>query len=302
MIKLKTFSNAPVFSLLQELALVCQTGTPEEILKAVRVTAANPIFAGKPAWVKLFFRLHRMVRQHMGGELAASPYSIIKLDGNSKLPFAAFSTLAGVTCDGAGDCLKFCYSFRAWRYPSAFGRQFANCFLMRFNFDLIRQAFHAMVTKLSKRQAQIDFRLYVDGDFSSVQDVANWMALLSEFPQVKAYGYSKSFAILLAYNVMPDCSWPSNYLLNISSGHDASDARVSYVKALPITRGEFVAVSIGRLVKGNEHGTPEVNAALRSAYGKKAFPCHGTCGDCTTKGHACGSEAFRNIPIIIAIH
>jgi hypothetical protein len=302
MIKLKTFSNAPVFTLLQDLALVCQTGTPDEILHAVTVTAANPIFAGKKAWRVMFAKLSVLVREQIDGIGGTPVYNVIKLDGNSKLPFAAFSTLAGVTCDGAGDCLKFCYSFRAWRYPSAFGRQFQNCFLMRFNFDTIRQAFDSMVAKLSKRQAQIDFRLYVDGDFSSVQDVAQWMALLSQFPQVKAYGYSKSFAILLAYNVMPDCAWPSNYLLNISSGHDASDAMVNHVKALPITRGEFIAVSIGRLVKSHEHGTPQVNSELRAAYGKKAFPCHGTCGDCTTKGHACGSEAFRNIPIIIAIH
>ena len=46
--------------------------------------------------------------------------------GNGKLPFYSFSSLPGVTCPGAGDCLKFCYSFRSWRYPAAFFRQIQN--------------------------------------------------------------------------------------------------------------------------------------------------------------------------------
>ena len=49
---------------------------------------------------------------------APSPFAIWSLNGNIKLPFAAFSTLPQVTCAGAGDCLNWCYSFKAWRYPA----------------------------------------------------------------------------------------------------------------------------------------------------------------------------------------
>ena len=43
-------------------------------------------------------------------------FSIMAKDGNGKLPFLAFSSLAGKGfCIGAGDCLNFCYSFKAWR-------------------------------------------------------------------------------------------------------------------------------------------------------------------------------------------
>lgn len=78
---------------------------------------------------------------------------------------------------------------------------------------------------------------------------------------------------------------------------------VDYVKALPITRGEFVAVSIGKKVKSNDHGTIVTNAALRAAFpDTKIFPCPGTCGTCTGKGHACGMPSLKGITIAIAMH
>jgi hypothetical protein len=52
--------------------------------------------------------------------------------GNGKLPFMAYSELPMATCPGAGDCSVWsnqsgwCYSFKAWRYPDAFARQFLN--------------------------------------------------------------------------------------------------------------------------------------------------------------------------------
>jgi hypothetical protein len=59
-------------------------------------------------------------------------FSIFAKDGNGKLPFLAFSSLAGEGyCIGAGECLKFCYSFKAWRYPAAFCRQVQNSVLLQ---------------------------------------------------------------------------------------------------------------------------------------------------------------------------
>jgi hypothetical protein len=112
------------------------------------------------------------------------------------------------------------------------------------------------------------------------------------------YGYSKSFDAILAYRA----SYPTNYILNISGGHNASFETIEKVKALPITRGEFIAVSIGKKVKSTDHGTAETNKALRETFKIKAFPCPGTCGTCTGKGHACGMQALKGVPIIIAMH
>lgn len=221
-------------------------------------------------------------------------YSVFTI-GNSKLPFISFSVLPGVTCPGAGACLKFCYSFRAWRYPAAFMRQCQNTILMRFNRDAITNALSGIVAKMPQG---FDMRLYVDGDFASTSDVTYWFELLNQNPTIRAYGYSKSFDAILAYKG----AWPTNYQLNISGGHNANDATVARVKTLPITRGEFIAVSIGRKIKSNDHGTPSVNRALRETFKIKAFTCPGRCGSCTGKGHACGMPSLKGLPIIIAMH
>jgi hypothetical protein len=196
------------------------------------------------------------------------------------------------------DCINFCYSYRAWRYPAAFARMVQNAYLMRFAPDQIAIAFAQIAVK---RPEGFDFRLYVDGDFSSGADVAFWMELLKLTPNARAYGYSKSFAALLGYSIAG--AWPSNYQLNISSGHNASFAMLQAVKTLPIVRGEFIAVSIGRKVKSSDHGKRETNEAIRKAMGEtKVFPCPGSCGSCTGKGHACGLPAMKGRVIAIAMH
>lgn len=286
----KVFSQtAPIYTALQTLAVVAQNGTLPEILASLDALKNRDIFAGKTGWQSAFSKLARAI------ESGQPEFTILKTDGNSKLPFVAFSTLPGVTCPGAGDCLNFCYSYRAWRYPSAFARQVQNAVFLRFHRGAIADAMLAVV---ADRPEGFDFRLYVDGDFSSESDVSFWMNTLRLYPQVKAYGYSKSFSLLLAYAGQ----WPSNYLLNISSGHNSGADIVAAVKALPITRGEFRAVSIGRKVRSTDHGTKETNDSLRAAVPEKIFACPGKCGSCTGAGHACGLPALRGRVIAIAMH
>lgn len=287
----KTFTNAPKFAKLQQFAVVVQTGDDNAISRALYELQCDDDFSGI-GWQANFNKLANLFAGRV------PEFSIFALGGNSKLPFVSFSTLPGVTCPGAGDCVNYCYSYRAWRYPAAFARMAQNAYLMRFAPNAISDAFSLIA---AKRPKGFDFRLYVDGDFSGGADVVFWMQLLHDTPNARAYGYSKSFAALLGYNVIG--AWPTNYQLNVSGGHNASNAMVDYVKALPITRGEFVAVSIGRKVKSNDHGTAATNAALRAAFpDTKIFPCPGTCGTCTGKGHACGMSTLKGIKIAIAMH
>jgi hypothetical protein len=287
----KTFSNAPKFAKLQEFAVIVQTCDDSAISKALYSLQCDPDFSGS-GWQTNLNKLANVFATH------SASFSIFALGGNSKLPFVSFSTLPGVTCPGAGDCINFCYSYRAWRYPAAFARMVQNAYLLRFAPNVIADAFSLIA---ANRPNGFDFRLYVDGDFSGGDDVAFWMQLLHDTPNARAYGYSKSFAALLGYAVIG--TWPTNYQLNISGGHNASQTMVNYVKALPITRGEFVAVSIGKKVKSNDHGTVATNAALRAAFpDTKIFPCPGTCGTCTGKGHACGMPSLKGITIAIAMH
>lgn len=284
----KTFKNAPVLSVLAGFAETVQTGEYETIRAEFQNLRTLPQFAGK-GWQSAFLRLADVFND---GE---PRFSVFAMGGNSKLPFVAFSSLPGVTCPGAGACLDFCYSYRAWRYPAAFARQCQNAFMLRFCRDSLRAQFRSIA---SQRPDGFDFRLYVDGDFSSVSDVEFWMDCLRAAPSCRAYGYSKSFAVLLAYAGM----WPENYMLNVSSGHNSGPDVVDRVMALPITRGEFRAVSLGRTVKSSEHGTAAVNAELRAAVQEKVFPCPGKCGTCTGAGHACGLPQLRGRIIAIAVH
>ena len=288
---IKTFANAPKFAKLQDFAVIVQTCDDSAISKALYSLQCDPDFSGI-GWQTNLNKLANVFATH------SASFSIFALGGNSKLPFVSFSTLPGVTCPGAGDCINFCYSYRAWRYPAAFARMVQNAYLLRFVPNVIADTFSLIA---ANRPNGFDFRLYVDGDFSGGGDVAFWMDLLHATPNARAYGYSKSFAALLGYAVIG--TWPTNYQLNISGGHNASQTMVNYVKALPITRGEFVAVSIGKKVKSTDHGTVATNAALRAAFpDTKIFPCPGTCGTCTGKGHACGMPSLKGITIAIAMH
>lgn len=292
--KIKTFStSAHTFKALQDFAVIVQTGTRFETLKALHALKASPLFKGKKGWQANFSKLENVIVSGM------PVYSVFALNGNSKLPFVSFSSLPGVTCPGAGACLDFCYSFRAWRYPAAFMRQCQNAFLLRHNQPVIVQALQA-ANDTFKGQSY-DVRLYVDGDFSSANDVSFWFDTIKAFPLANVYGYSKSFDAILSYG-QSGKAYPTNYILNISGGHNASFDTIEKVKALPITRGEFIAVSIGKKVKSTDHGTAETNKALRASFKIKAFPCPGTCGTCTGKGHACGMQALKGVPIIIAMH
>jgi hypothetical protein len=244
------------FSALQNIAVSIVSDDRETILANIDAALSLSVFSSK-GWQNDIGKLRRVVAS------GVPVYSIFAMDGNGKLPFVSFSSLPGVTCPGAGECLKFCYSFRAWRYPASFMRQAQNAFLMRFNRDAITNALSGIVAKMPQG---FDMRLYVDGDFSSVSDVTYWFELLNQNPVIRAYGYSKSFDAILAYAG----AWPTNYQLNISGGHNADNATVARVKALPITRGEFIAVSIGRKINSKDHGTPSVNRALRETFKIKA--------------------------------
>lgn len=253
-------------------------------------------------WKEYFLKLGKALAKGKAG------LTIFNDKGNTKLPFTAFSALPFVTCPGMGACQGFCYSVRAWRYPGGFCRQLQNTLLLKFKRNEIAKAFRRI--KLNRT-----FRLYVDGDFDSLTTIAFWMGLLAERPDLQAYGYSKSWALLMKYG--KNHEWPANYMLNLSSGGRDQGVTIEDMMTLPITRNQFVAVEIechplknGKPVKGNigfaRYDDPAYHTAVREAakaagYGK-VFSCPGKCGECTTKGHACGSDRFRDTIIAIGVH
>ena len=221
--------------------------------------------------------------------------------GNSKLPFYSFSTLPQITCPGAGDCLEWCYSFRAWRYPLAFIRQLQNSLLIKFKPHIVAKHFLSI-------PSDCDVRLYVDGDFDSLDTVKFWMKWIRERSDLRVYGYSKSWNELIEFS--KNNEFPTNYVLNVSSGSKHDTETKKQIERLPISRGQFVAVKIDTegIGKGsNRYNQKEYHArvrnALRNEYGtNKVFSCPGRCGECTLSGHACGNMKANNVVIGIGVH
>lgn len=215
--------------------------------------------------------------------------------GNSKLPFYSFSALPIYTCPGLAQCAKWCYSLKAWRYPAAFFRQLQNTILIVRHDDELIKAWN-------KIKPNSTIRLYVDGDFDSIETLRFWMRQLHSRPDLKAYGYSKSLHLFKQAHE-EGLEWPTNYKLNLSSG---GRYMAHMVEGIPVVRGEFIAVPIDRAANKSGYATREYNDAVRTSAEKlghgKVFVCPGKCGSCTRKGHACGMDSFDGITIAIGIH
>lgn len=226
-------------------------------------------------------------------------------DGNVKLSFLAWSTLPAITCAGAGDCLNWCYSFKSWRYFSAFCRQYQATKMLQTAYG--RQQIAADLDRHAPKVSTV--RLYVDGDFDSVETMGFWFAQMRKHKNLSFYGYSKSLQTFLEY-AGTGASFPSNYLLNLSEGHKYSDHVVAKVEQLPIVRGAFNVVSLkdwkGKIYDADHKTTPEARFEISKRYraltGKASFACPNRCDTCTPKGHACGSSRFTGVDVVAAIH
>jgi hypothetical protein len=265
--------------------------------------------ATKRGKVKWFEELIKFIRWINGGcSVSELPYNIFVF-GNDKInskDFALFSTLPIATCPGLGECALWCYSLKAWRYPAAFLRQLMNTILIQ-----TAEGRLAIVDAFLKLPQSIRFRLYVDGDFDSRETVMWWMDTINHRPDIYAYGYSKSWEELWDANLFfksAGVEWPSNYKLNRSSGgKDENNKELrDKIESLPICRGDFIGVRSS--FKGKKrYANPDYARELRENFKKVddrvPFVCGGLCGDCIPNGeHACGSERFQGVPIIIGYH
>ena len=254
-------------------------------------------------WPYFLIKLQRWIDAGMEGDC---PFSVF-VRGNSKLPFVAFSSLPFVDCPGMGECGNWCYSRKAWRYPAAFCRQVQNSLLVRYRFETIEKAWKALPEDITK------LRLYVDGDFPSIEILRAWMELIKSRPKIAVYGYSKSWKEFLSLDAT-GYNWPQNYWLNKSSGSKFANTGIerAMYKIFPM-RGDFICVPVDRKhIKNKAYqdkanpGSKEYRAEVLlklKQIAKKVFPCPGNCGNCLPGGrHACGSEDFKGVTIGIGIH
>jgi hypothetical protein len=254
-------------------------------------------------WQYYAARLLASIENDFKGNLA---FSVFVKNGNKKLPFYAFSSLALADCPGKGKCASFCYSLTGWRYPAAFFRQLQNSLLMRHSLQTIVERFRAIPEGKT-------LRLFVDGDFKDVETLRFWMDQCKLRPDLQVYGYSKSWKEFLQLDAT-GYEWPKNYLTNASSGSKYENTGIANAfLALPIVRGDFKAVQVDKkwiqsrayqdkTNEGSKTYRAEVLGKLKKMT-KKAFACPGSCGNCLPNGkHACGSTAFAGVAIGIGIH
>jgi hypothetical protein len=255
------------------------------------------------------------------------PYQIF-MKGNKKLPFWAFSTLPGVTCPGAGDCLVdpqdkskrgWCYSFSAWRNITPYFRQLQNTLLIR----LKDKSWIEAEAKKKFKNGQV-VRLYVDGDFDSKETLTYWMHFCERFPQNEFYGYSKSWGFFTEWHKDNNGNWPSNYIMNLSSGtrlervltKERFQEKVREMLSLRnpktglrVARGTFRALKVeskfpkkamseAGMIQRTPQGTAREWAAHRQEVidaakaagirgdfsAKGVFVCPGYCGECLPGG------------------
>lgn len=235
------------------------------------------------------------------------PFGVFK-SGNNKHKFMNYSTIPIVNCPGAGACATggFCYSIKALMRPNAALSWLQNQILEDNYFYLIKRELDNHLNKNYKKHLKhglnIDFRLYNDGDFSSLNNMVLWFNLLKEYPQIKTYGYTKSLHLIKELSNM-GYKFPNNYKFNLSSGSKYDYLRND--KAIinnPSYRGNFISFDLnGRKVSTTKR-TKQDNKTIRKAFKNKVFICPGICNTCTSSGHACGSDKFKNIDIVIPIH
>jgi len=282
------------------LARIASKGTMSEILVALRealdgLPVSGPGFTWRREGEKLY--------AFLTGERSTPPYQLFMAKGNSKLPFYTWSTLPVFTCPGVGACGSWCYSLTGWRNAAPYWRQVQNTVLLRFMPEVVADTFLDL-------KDGITLRLYVDGDFADEATVRFWFKLLRLRPDIRAYGYSKSWDELAAAQ---DAA-PANYILNVSSGGRERSVSRAAALSLPMARGLFVAVQVPArfmAMKAARYKDPEYHEAVRQAARalghQKVFSCTGLCGTCV-KGrdgqwtHACGDMRFKDVVIANGIH
>lgn len=260
------------------------------------------------SWFTLLNEFKPFLVDHINNKIDKKyklPFNVFKM-GNGKLPFLNYSTIPIVNCVGADLCKTYCYSLNSLRFPKASLSWLQNQILENDYFYLIEieleQILNSKFKNKIKKGLKVDFRLYNDGDFSNLNNMVLWFNLLKKYPVIKCYGYSKSLNLIKELSLM-NYEFPKNYKFNVSLG-----GKFDFLKNdktilnNPCYRGNFVSFNFeGKRVKAKEI-TKNQRKTIRTNFKNKVFICPAVCGSCTSIGHACGSDKFKNIDIVIPIH
>ena len=113
----------------------------------------------------------------------------------------------GITCRGAGECLKWCYEIKIERmYPNVRKSRMRN---LRFSKS---EEFVETITDFLKKRKEKIIRLHESGDFYSQEYLDKWKEIARRLPRKIFYAYTKSFDL----NLWKDL--PKNFIIIQSYG------------------------------------------------------------------------------------
>jgi hypothetical protein len=223
-------------------------------------------------WLKTtYWKGIRKLTQWLKDPMKLKPPFAIFTEGSIKLPFFQWSTVPGITCPGAGKCWDqkpssikvdsqgnasrnvtstpdkaYCYSLNGWRQIYPYLRQLQNTILTRIP---DKSHIERDLLRVQKKNPRAVVRLFVDGDFDSLETLEFWMHTCRRFPEMQFYGYSKSWKLFLDYDKKHEGNWPDNYTLNLSNGTiwetlggAIYDQMADRMMKLKCVRGRFIAI------------------------------------------------------------
>lgn len=114
--------------------------------------------------------------------------------------FVNFGLPAIKTCPYAAECRQYCYACKGnyKRFPNVVRALESKLDLYNQDRAAFYDALRAELTKLSKSKKPVYIRLHDTGDFFNYMYAKGWFDLMREFPNIRFYAYTKSFAILPA--------------------------------------------------------------------------------------------------------
>jgi len=271
--------------------------------EVIAIKADSPKASSHQSWYTRLNQFRGFYLDHINGNIDSNyklPFPIFK-KGNGKLPFLNYSTVPVVNCPGADACRKWCYSLNSMRFPNATMSWLQNQVLENHHFNIIERELISWLPKFKKHK-RIDFRLYNDGDFSSINVMVLWFNLIKKYPKIRAYGYTKSLNLVIELEKM-GYDFPENYKFNVSSGGKYDNlGDTGIIRNNKSYRGKFIAYNLNGKKASVTKLSKDDKKQIRQSFNKKIFICPGACGSCTKIGHGCGIDEFKNIDIVIPIH
>ena len=111
--------------------------------------------------------------------------------GNRKLHKTVFSwSITPVkSCPNHMECAKYCYA----RFPYRFYKYTKIAWDRNFEFAKTGEFVDHIITQLKRAMNCKIVRIHVSGDFFNQKYVDNWTKITKMFPDIKFYGYTKTF-------------------------------------------------------------------------------------------------------------